>query len=62
MKDYEHMMIAIEEFTSHEIAAAICVENYYGKLIPRAFRNVFDIFLLYRKDYEQNNERYEMLL
>lgn len=59
MKDYEHMMIAIEEFISHDIAATICIENYYGKSIPKSFRNVFDIFSLYREDYEQNKERYE---
>lgn len=59
MKDYEHMMIAIEEFICHDIAAIICVENYHGKSIPKAFRNVFDIFSLYREDFEQNKERYE---
>lgn len=59
MKDYEHMMIATEEFICHDIAAVICVENYHGKSIPKAFRNVFDIFSLYREDFEQNKERYE---
>lgn len=59
MKDYEHMMIAIEEFICHDIAAVICVENYHGKSIPKAFRNVFDLFSLYRKDFEENKEEYE---
>lgn len=58
MKDYEHMMIAIEESICHQIAAAICMENYHAKSIPKAFRNVFDTFSLYRKDFEENKERY----
>ncbi|MCM1288724.1 MAG: hypothetical protein NC240_10475 [Clostridium sp.] len=59
MKDYEHMMIALDEYISHNVAAVICIENYHDKSIPKAFRNIFDVFSLYRKDYEENTEKYE---
>lgn len=59
MKNYEHMMIAVEECLCHEIAAAICLENYRGKSLPKAFQKAFEMFSEYRKDFEQNQKRYE---
>lgn len=58
MWDYEHMMIALDEYICHHIAGVICMENYFDCSFPKAFRNVFDSFCEFREDYEQNKKKY----
>lgn len=58
MKDYEHMIIAIDELISHNVAGIICMENYKNCYFPNGFRKVFDSFCEIRKEYEENREKY----
>lgn len=58
MSDYEHMIIAIDEVISHNVAGIICMENYKNCYFPNGFRKVFDSFCEIREDYEKNREKY----
>ncbi|MBD5503163.1 MAG: hypothetical protein HDR09_05250 [Lachnospiraceae bacterium] len=58
MSDFEHMIIAIDELISHNVAGIICMENYRNCYFPNGFRKVFDSFCKIREDYEKNRERY----
>lgn len=58
MHDYEHMMLAIDELISHNVAGIICMENYKNCYFPNGFRKVFDSFCEIREDYEKNREKY----
>ncbi len=58
MQDYEHMIIAIDEFICHNVAGIICMENYKNCYFPNGFRKVFDSFCELRKDYEENRLEY----
>ena len=59
MRDYEHMILAIDEVISHDVASIICMENYKNCYFPKGFRKVFDLFCEFRKDYETNKEVYQ---
>lgn len=56
MKEYEFMMLAVDEIISHDIAAVICMENYKNCYLPRGFRKAFDLFCEFRMDYERNKD------
>ncbi len=58
MKDYEHMVLAIDELISHRVSGIICMESCRSCYFPKGFRKVFDSFCEIRKDYEDNQEIY----
>lgn len=59
MRDYEHMLVALDEVISHDVAEIICMENYKDCYLPKGFRKVFDLFCEYREDYESNKDKYQ---
>lgn len=59
MRDYEHMLVALDEVISHDVAGIICMENYKDCYLPRGFRKVFDLFCEYWEDYESNKDKYQ---
>lgn len=58
MRDYEHMIVAIDELISHNVSGIICMENYQNCYFPNGFRKVFDSFCKIREDYEKKREKY----
>lgn len=59
MKEYEYMIIAIDEVICHDVAGIICVENYFDCYFPNGFRKVFDLFSDFREEYKDNKEKYQ---
>lgn len=59
MRDYELMLMAIDEVISHDIAGIICMENYKNCYFPNGFRKAFELFCEFWKDYEANKEQLE---
>jgi len=59
MRDYELMVVAIDEVISHDIAGIICMENYKNCYFPKGFRKVFDLFCKFWRDYEENKKELE---
>lgn len=58
MRDYEHMIMAIDELICHNVAGIICMENYKNCYFPNGFRKVFDSFCEIREEYESNRPNY----
>lgn len=58
MKDYEHMIVALDELISHDVAGIICMENYKNCSFPNGFRKIFDSFCEVRAEYEKNGKQY----
>ncbi len=53
MKEYEYIVLAIDEIFSHMITSVICLENYKRDDLSGVFRNVFKMFNELREDYKQ---------
>lgn len=45
MKEYEYILMGIEEYLSHYNSMAICVENYTGINFPNGFDEFFDKYV-----------------
>lgn len=45
MKEYEYILMGIEEYLSHYNSMAICVENYTGINFPNVFDEFFDKYV-----------------
>lgn len=70
MKEYEYIVIAIEEFLCDNISAIVCLENYNNCQFVHGFRNFFYRYrqlhktyqekaeLFKSKDYEKEKQRY----
>lgn len=60
MKEYEYMLMAIEEYLCHYNTIAICSENYTGINFPNAHEELFDKFIeileIYKNQFENKDE------
>lgn len=60
MKEYEYVLMAIEEYLCHYNTIAICSENYTGINFPNAHEEFFDKFIeileMYKKQFANDDE------
>lgn len=51
MKEYEYIVLAIDEFMSHFVTKTICLENYYDEDYAEDFKSIFKMFCELRDEY-----------
>lgn len=59
MKEYEYIVIGIDEFLVDELVSVICQESYGGRHYPHGFRRIFDNFQALRENYYADKESLE---
>lgn len=54
MKEYEYILMGMEEYLSHYNSMAICAENYTGLNFPNAFDCFFDKYVQISNRFQNN--------
>ncbi len=59
MREYEYIVIAIEEFLCDNIAAIVCLENYNNCQLYGGFRKFFESYRRLHEAYQEKAESFK---
>lgn len=59
MKEYEYIVLGIEEVLIDELVGVICMENYAKRTYEHGFRKIFDSYREMQSDYQSNKQDFE---